>query len=114
MRVIARLVGPYLVGIREVSEDDDHVLGRSPDLGEAAIDPGLGVLEIDVFEDHDGSAFGDRAALKVSEALHQSVHGLLPLVPTCSSSLARRSASSNVPPPLTGLGTGGRGGEVRG
>jgi hypothetical protein len=65
MRVIARLVGPYLVRIWEVSEDDDHVLGRSADLGEAAINPGLGALEMDVFENHDRPALGDKAALKV-------------------------------------------------
>jgi hypothetical protein len=50
MRVIARLVGPYLVPISEVAEDDNEVEGRSAHLGETAINPVIGALEMGVFE----------------------------------------------------------------
>ena len=46
-----------LVPISEVAEDDDEVEGRSAHLGETAINPRLGALEMGVFENHDHSAF---------------------------------------------------------
>ena len=56
-RIPARLARPYLVPISEVAEDDDEVEGRSAHLGETAINPGFGALEMGVFENHDHSAF---------------------------------------------------------
>jgi hypothetical protein len=60
---------------------------------------------MDVFKDHDPSGFGDEAALKVSEALHQSVHGLIPFVPSCSSIRSRRATISTISIALATLPT---------